>query len=70
MSFLGFFRVYLIFSTNLAFPKFYKITCTNIDLSANFLETSGFSENLADFLYVGIVKFKVVLNLVTNFVYP
>ena len=52
------------FAVNLAFRNF----CTNIDLPANFLEISGSGENLADF-YVGIVKSRIVLDLVSNFVY-
>ena len=43
-----FLSAYFIFFTNLAFPNFYKITCTNIDLPVNFLEISGSGENLAD----------------------
>ena len=36
---------------NLAFLNFCKLTCTNIDLPANFLEISGSGETLADFLH-------------------
>ena len=69
MSFLSFLSAYFIFFTNLGFLHFYKITCRNIDLPANFLEISGSGENLADFFYVGVVKFRFVLNLVINFLY-
>ena len=50
MSSLSFYRDYFIFFTNLAFPNFYNLTCTNTDLSANFVEISGSGENLSDFL--------------------
>ena len=48
-SLLGFLSAYFIFFTNLAFPNFYKITCANIELPANFLEIFGSVGNLSDF---------------------
>ena len=61
MNFLSFLSAYFIFFINLGFLHFYKITCRNIDLPANFLEISGSGENLADFFYVGIVKLDLYL---------
>ena len=50
MSFLSFIGAYFIFFDNLVFPNFYKTTCTNIDLPANFLEITCSGQNVADFL--------------------
>ena len=69
MSFLSFLGAYFIFFHNLVFPNFYKTTCTNIDLPANFLEITCSGQNVADFLRRNSY-FQIVLNLVTNSVYP
>ena len=70
MGLMSFPSSHFIFFTNLAFPNFYKTICTNTDLPAHFLDIFGSGENLADFFHVEIINFWIVLNLVTNSVYP
>ena len=68
ISLLSFLSAYIFFA-NLSLRNFCKRISTNIDLPVNFLKISGFGEYLAELFYVGIVNFKIVLNLVTNFVH-